>query len=152
MRMIDLILKKRSSLEHDFKELKFIADGAASGKIRDYQLSAWLMAVFFNGLSKNETAYLTKAMVLSGDKMNLKFLKSARVDKHSPGGVGDGISLALAPIVACSGVIIPMMSGRGLGHTGGTLDKLESIKGFKVRLSQSRIISQLKKTGVSMFG
>ncbi|MCK4936643.1 MAG: hypothetical protein KAR84_07300, partial [Elusimicrobiales bacterium] len=100
MRMIDLILKKRSSFEHDFKELKFIADGAASGKICDYQLSAWLMAVFFQGLSKKETANLTKAMVLSGDKMNLKSFKAARVDKHSTGGVGDGVSLALAPIVA----------------------------------------------------
>ncbi|MCG2724909.1 MAG: thymidine phosphorylase [Elusimicrobia bacterium] len=152
MRMIELILKKRSSLEHNFKELKFIADGAASGAICDYQLSAWLMAVFLNGLSKNETAGLTKAMALSGDKMNLKSLKSARIDKHSTGGVGDGISLALAPIVASAGIIVPMMSGRGLGHTGGTLDKLESIKGFKVRLPQARIMSQLRKTGVSMFG
>ncbi len=152
MKMIELILKKRSALEHDFKELKFIADGAASGEICDYQLSAWLMAVFFNGFTKKETANLTKAMVLSGDKMNLKSFKAARVDKHSTGGVGDGVSLALAPIVACAGVIVPMMSGRGLGHTGGTLDKLESIKGFQVRLPEKYIMKQLKKTGVSMFG
>lgn len=152
MRMIELILKKRSKGEHDFNELKFIADGAANGKIPDYQLSAWLMAVFLNGFTDNETAGLTKAMVLSGDKMNLKSLKAARVDKHSTGGVGDGVSLALAPIVAAAGVIVPMMSGRGLGHTGGTLDKLEAIKGFKVRLSKSHISRQLKKTGVCMFG
>ncbi|MEA3306434.1 MAG: thymidine phosphorylase [Elusimicrobiota bacterium] len=152
MKMIELILKKRSGLEHDFKELKFIADGAANETICDYQLSAWLMAVFFKGLTKKETANLTKVMVLSGDKMNLKSFKAARVDKHSTGGVGDGVSLALAPIAAACGVIIPMMSGRGLGHTGGTLDKLESMKGFQVRLPEKYIMRQLKKTGVSMFG
>ncbi|MBU2530822.1 MAG: thymidine phosphorylase, partial [Elusimicrobia bacterium] len=152
MEMIELILKKRLGLEHDYKEIKFISDGAANGEICDYQLSAWLMAVFFKGLSKKETANLTKAMVLSGDKMNLKSFKALRIDKHSTGGVGDGVSLALAPIVASVGIIVPMMSGRGLGHTGGTLDKLESIKGFQIRLSQAYIMNQLRKTGVSMFG
>jgi len=152
MRMLDLLLKKRSGGEHDFKELKFIADGAASGAIPDYQLSAWLMAAFLNPLSKKETADFTKAMALSGKKLDLKGLKGGRVDKHSTGGVGDGVSLALAPVAAAAGVIVPMMSGRGLGHTGGTLDKLEAVKGFKVRLSAGRVYKQLKATGLSMFG
>jgi pyrimidine-nucleoside phosphorylase len=149
--MLDLILKRRSGLEHDSKELKFIADGAASGSIPDYQLSSWLMAAFFNRLSKKETADFTKAMALSGKKLDLKGLGS-RVDKHSTGGVGDGVSLALAPVAAAAGVVVPMMSGRGLGHTGGTLDKLESIKGFRVRLSAVQVYRQLKATGLSMFG
>jgi len=152
MRMLDLILKKRSGGEHDLKELKFIAAGAASGSIPDYQLSAWLMAAFFNPLSKQETVDFTKAMAMSGKKLHLKGLKGGRVDKHSTGGVGDGVSLALAPVVAAAGVIVPMMSGRGLGHTGGTLDKLESVKGFRVRLSADRIYKQLKAVGFSMFG
>ncbi len=152
MRMLDLILKKRSGVAHDFNELKFIADGAASGAIPDYQLSAWLMAAFFKPLSRKETADFTKAMALSGKKLDLKSLKGCRVDKHSTGGVGDGVSLALAPIAAAAGVIVPMMSGRGLGHTGGTLDKLEAMKGFKVRLTSDQVYQQLKATGVSMFG
>jgi len=152
MRMLDLLLKKRSGEEHDLKELEFIANGAASGAIPDYQLTAWLMAAFLNPLSKKETAYFTKAMALSGKKLNLKGLKGGRVDKHSTGGVGDGVSLALAPVAAAAGVIVPMMSGRGLGHTGGTLDKLEAVKGFKVRLSADRVYKQLKATGLSMFG
>jgi pyrimidine-nucleoside phosphorylase len=150
--MLDLILKKRSGGGHDFKELKFIADGAASGAIPDYQLSAWLMAAFFNPLSGRETADFTRAMALSGKKLNLKALKGGRVDKHSTGGVGDGISLALAPVAAAAGVIVPMMSGRGLGHTGGTLDKLEAVRGFKVRLGAGRVYRQLKSAGVCMFG
>ena len=152
MRMLDLILKKRSGGGHDFAELKFIADGAASGAIPDYQLSAWLMSAFFNPLSRKETADFTKAMALSGKKLDLGGLKGGRVDKHSTGGVGDGISLALAPVAAAAGVIVPMMSGRGLGHTGGTLDKLEAVKGFNVRLSAGQIYKQLKAVGVSMFG
>ncbi|HAH31791.1 MAG TPA: thymidine phosphorylase [Elusimicrobia bacterium] len=152
MRMLDLLLKKRSGLELAGPELEFIASGAASGDIPDYQLSAWLMAVFFKGLTKKETAAFTKAMALSGARLNLKSVKGAKVDKHSTGGVGDGVSLALAPVVAACGVVVPMMSGRGLGHTGGTLDKLESVKGFKVRLSPASVLSQLKATGLSMFG
>ena len=121
MRMLDLLLKKRSGLELSGPELEFIATGAALGSIPDYQLSAWLMAVFFNGLTKKETAALTRAMALSGARLNLKGVKGAKVDKHSTGGVGDGVSLALAPVVAACGVVVPMMSGRGLGHSGGTL-------------------------------
>lgn len=152
MRMLDLILKKRSALEHSPEELKFIALGAADGSIPDYQLTAWLMAAFLNGLSKKETAAFTRAMALSGEKLDLKGLGAGRVDKHSTGGVGDGISLALAPVAAAAGVIVPMMSGRGLGHTGGTLDKLEAMRGFQVRLSPEHVHKQLKAAGLCMFG
>jgi len=152
MRMLDLLLKKRSSLEMTPAELEFIAMGAADGSIPDYQLSAWLMAAFLNGLTPAETAAFTRAMALSGKKLDLSAVKGAKVDKHSTGGVGDGVSIALAPIVAACGVVVPMMSGRGLGHTGGTLDKLEAMKGFNVRLDPSYIVKQLKATGLSMFG
>jgi len=152
MRMLDLILKKREGQELNYKELEFIANGAAKRLIPDYQLSAWLMSVYFNGLNYTEMANFTRAMAFSGKRLNLKSIKGLKIDKHSTGGVGDGISLALAPIVASCDVIVPMMSGRGLGHTGGTLDKLESINGFKVRLSPSHIIRQLKAIKVCMFG
>ncbi|MDA8130042.1 MAG: thymidine phosphorylase [Elusimicrobia bacterium] len=152
MRMLDLLLKKRSRRELSPAELEFIAMGAADGSIPDYQLSAWLMASFLNGLSPRETAALTRAMALSGDKLDLSAIKGMKVDKHSTGGVGDGISIALAPVAAACGVVVPMMSGRGLGHTGGTLDKLEAMKGFKVRLAPEYVVKQLKATGLSMFG
>jgi pyrimidine-nucleoside phosphorylase len=150
--MLDLILKKRSGGELTTAEIEFIAMGAATGAVPDYQLSAWLMAVYFNGLTGRETADLTRAMARSGDRLELGAIKGVKVDKHSTGGVGDGVSLALAPVAAACGVLVPMMSGRGLGHTGGTLDKLEAVKGFKVRLPQPRIKAQLKATGLSMFG
>ncbi|MEW5951306.1 MAG: thymidine phosphorylase [Elusimicrobiota bacterium] len=152
MRMIDIIIKKRDNLPLSKEELNFIAQSAAQGSVPDYQLSSWLMAVYFNGLSAQETAFLTKAMADSGDRLNLSCIKGLKIDKHSTGGVGDGPSLALAPIAAAAGVAVPMMSGRGLGHTGGTLDKLEAIKGFKVRLDISHIIKQMKALGVCMFG
>ncbi|MDA8244480.1 MAG: thymidine phosphorylase [Elusimicrobia bacterium] len=152
MRMLDLLLKKRSGRELSPAELEFIALGAADGSIPDYQLSAWLMASFLNGLSPRETAALTRAMALSGDKLDLSGIKGMKVDKHSTGGVGDGVSIALAPVAAACGVVVPMMSGRGLGHTGGTLDKLEAMKGFKVRLAPEYVVKQLKATGLSMFG
>ncbi|HBA60756.1 MAG TPA: thymidine phosphorylase [Elusimicrobia bacterium] len=152
MKMLDLLLKKRSGLELTKAEIEFIALGAADGSIPDYQLSSWLMAAFLNGLTPNETAWLTSAMALSGKKLDLSGIKGAKVDKHSTGGVGDGISVALAPVAAACGVVVPMMSGRGLGHTGGTLDKLEAIKGFKVRLEPGYVVKQLKATGLSMFG
>jgi pyrimidine-nucleoside phosphorylase len=150
--MLDLLLKKRSGLEMSPAELEFIAMGAADGSIPDYQLSSWLMAAFLNGLTPAETAAFTKAMALSGRKLDLSSIKGMKVDKHSTGGVGDGVSIALAPVVAACGVVVPMMSGRGLGHTGGTLDKLEAMKGFKVRLEPAYIVKQLKATGLSMFG
>ena len=106
------------------------------------------MVCFLNPLSKEETAMLTKAMAFSGDKLDFKNIKIPTVDKHSTGGVGDGISLALAPLVACAGVAVPMMSGRGLGHTGGTLDKLEAMKGFNVHLKTSDIYRQIKALGL----
>ncbi len=152
MRMLDLLLKKRSGLELTAPELEFISMGAADGTIPDYQLSAWLMASFLNGLSPRETAALTRAMALSGRKLDLSSIKAMKVDKHSTGGVGDGISIALAPVAAACGVVVPMMSGRGLGHTGGTLDKLEAMKGFKVRLEPEYVVKQLKAAGLSMFG
>ncbi|HNW43552.1 MAG TPA: thymidine phosphorylase [Elusimicrobiales bacterium] len=152
MRMLDLLLKKRSGLEMTAAELEFISAGAADGSVPDYQLSAWLMAAFLNGLTPAETAGLTRAMAQSGKKLDLSAIKGMKVDKHSTGGVGDGISVALAPVAAACGVVVPMMSGRGLGHTGGTLDKLEAIKGFKVRLEPGYIVKQLKASGLSMFG
>jgi len=152
MRMIDIIIKKRDGKKLTYPEFKFIAEGAANGSIPDYQISSWLMACYLNGLDEIETSYLTKAMGYCGKKLDLRCIKGVKVDKHSTGGVGDGISLALSPIVASCGICVPMMSGRGLGHTGGTLDKLESIPGFRTNLSYSHIINQLKAIGVCMFG
>ncbi len=152
MRMLDLIIKKRNNLPLTQEEFNFIAQGAAKETLPDYQLSAFLMACFLHPLSKKETAMLTKAMAFSGDRLDFKNIKIPTVDKHSTGGVGDGISLALAPLVACAGVAVPMMSGRGLGHTGGTLDKLESMKGFNVRVKTPNIYKQIKALGLCMFG
>lgn len=152
MRMLDIIIKKRNALPLNQEEFNFIAQGAAKGTIPDYQLSAFLMAAFANPLSDKETALFTKAMANSGDRLNFKNIKMPKTDKHSTGGVGDGISIPLAPLVACAGVAVPMMSGRGLGHTGGTLDKLESIKNFNVRTPVKQIYKQIKEIGVCMFG
>ncbi len=152
MRLIDLIEKKKSGQAHSEEELRFIAESAASGAVPDYQLSAWLMAVLWRRMEQNEIAELTRAMSESGETLNLRSLKRPKIDKHSTGGVGDGVSLVLAPLLAEAGLIIPMMSGRGLGHTGGTLDKLESIPGFRIRFSKSEIESQIKKIGVCLFG
>jgi pyrimidine-nucleoside phosphorylase len=150
--MIDLIAKKRTGGRHTPEEIAFIARGASEGSIPDYQLSAWLMAVCCRGMAEPETVGLTRAMAGSGVRLGLDALKVPKVDKHSTGGVGDGISLALAPLVASAGLAVPMMSGRGLGHTGGTLDKLESIAGVRVKLDLPEILEQLGKMGVSMFG
>lgn len=152
MRMLDIIIKKRDGLPLNQEEFNLIAQGAAKGTIPDYQLSAFLMAAFANPLSDKETAMFTKAMADSGDRLNFKDVKIPKTDKHSTGGVGDGISIPLAPLVACAGVAVPMMSGRGLGHTGGTLDKLESIKNFNVRTPVKQIYKQIKEIGVCMFG
>ena len=121
-------------------------------EIPDYQAAAFLMCTFLRGMSPKETSFLTQAMVDSGDKLDLSMVEGIKVDKHSTGGVGDGISLVLAPLVAACGVPVPMTSGRGLGHTGGTLDKLESIPGFRVQLSQQEIVTQLKRIGLVMMG
>ena len=152
MRILDLIIKKRNNLPLTQEEFNFIAQGAAKETLPDYQLSAFLMACFLHPLSKKETAMLTKAMAFSGDRLDFNNIKIPTVDKHSTGGVGDGISLALAPLVACAGVAVPMMSGRGLGHTGGTLDKLEAMKNFDVRVKTPNIYKQIKELGVCMFG
>lgn len=152
MRMIDLIIKKRSGKTLSQEEFDFVARGAAKGTVPDYQLSAFLMACFLNPLSDKETALFTKAMAHSGGRLDFSATKLPKVDKHSTGGVGDGVSMALAPLVACAGVAVPMMSGRGLGHTGGTLDKLESMKNFEVRVPAKLIYRQIQKLGVCMFG
>lgn len=152
MRMLDLIARKRDGGAHSSAELEFIARGARGDGIPDYQLASWLMAVRLRGMNGAETVALTRAMALSGGSLDLSGLRAPKADKHSTGGVGDGISLALAPLVAAAGAAVPMMSGRGLGHTGGTLDKLESIPGFKVALAPGRIRRQLRSIGVCMFG
>ena len=152
MRMIDIIIKKRNGKTLSAEEFNFVAQAAAKGTVPDYQLSAFLMACFLNPLSDKETALFTKAMAHSGARLEFKDIKMPKVDKHSTGGVGDGVSLSLAALVACAGVAVPMMSGRGLGHTGGTLDKLESIKNFEIRVPSKLIHRQIEKLGVCMFG
>ncbi len=153
MRMIDVIIKKRNGKTLTQEEFNFVSQGAAKGTLPDYQLSAFLMACFLHPLSDAETVMLTKAMAHSGGRLDFSRITNLpKVDKHSTGGVGDGISLALAPLVACGGVAVPMMSGRGLGHTGGTLDKLESMKNFEVRVPVNLIYRQIKKLNVCMFG
>src|SRR5215475_11822982 len=134
MRAVDLIRKKRDSGEHSREEINFLISGYTRGEIPDYQMSAWLMATWIRGLSRLEIAALTEAMLHSGEVVSFPDLPGKKVDKHSTGGVGDKTSLILAPIVAAGGLSVPMISGRGLGHTGGTLDKLESIPGFNTNL------------------
>ncbi len=152
MLFLDLIAKKRDGGRHTPRELAFVAQGAATGSIPDYQLAAWLMAVVCRGMDEAETVALTYAMARSGATLGLGDLGRPKADKHSTGGVGDGVSLALAPLAAACGLAVPMMSGRGLGHTGGTLDKLESIPGFKVSLPLPRIRAQMRALGVCLFG
>ncbi|MBQ4492991.1 MAG: thymidine phosphorylase [Elusimicrobiaceae bacterium] len=152
MRMIDIIIKKRENKPLTLEEFTFVANGAAKGTLPDYQLYSFLMACFLNPLSPKETALFTKAMAFSGQRLSFKNCKNPVADKHSTGGVGDGISLALAPLAAAAGLAVPMMSGRGLGHTGGTLDKLESMKGFNIATPTKQIYKQIREIGVCMFG
>ena len=152
MRAVDLIRKKRDSGEHSREEIDFLVSGYTRGGIPDYQMAAWLMAVWLRGLNRAEIAALTEAMLYSGEVVNLSDLPGKKVDKHSTGGVGDKTSLILAPIVAASGLIVPMISGRGLGHTGGTLDKLESIPGFNVNLSLQEYRRVLGECGMALIG
>jgi pyrimidine-nucleoside phosphorylase len=152
MRAVDLIRKKRDSGEHTREEIDFLVSGYTLGQIPDYQMSAWLMATWLRGLSLAETASLTEAMLHSGEVLDLSDLPGKKVDKHSTGGVGDKTSLILAPIVAAGGLTVPMISGRGLGHTGGTLDKLESIPGFNVNLSLDKFRSVLRECGMGLIG
>ena len=151
-RMVDLIIKKREGLSLTEDEIKFIIDGYVAGDIPDYQVSALLMAIYYNPLSEEEIAYLTKAMLKSGEEIDLSMIEGIKVDKHSTGGVGDKTSLVVGPIVSSLGVKIAKMSGRGLGHTGGTLDKLESIPGFKIEIASSDFINQVKKIGLAIIG
>jgi len=150
--MIELIIKKRNGFELNKKEYKTIIDGFLSGKIPDYQVSAFLMAVYFKGMTTDETAILTDVMMRSGDLIDLSEIKGIKVDKHSTGGVGDKTSLVLAPLVAAAGVPVAKMSGRGLGHTGGTLDKMESIKGLSVNISKQEFIDNVKKHNIVICG
>jgi pyrimidine-nucleoside phosphorylase len=152
MLFLDLIAKKRDGGRHSAPELEFIARAAARSLVPDYQLTAWLMAVTCRGMDEGETVALTRAMARSGETLGLGRISRPKADKHSTGGVGDGVSLALAPLAAACGLAVPMMSGRGLGHTGGTLDKLEAIPGFKVRLPLPRIRAQMRRLGVCLFG
>ena len=152
MRAVDLIRKKRDSGEHSREEIDFLISGYTGGEIPDYQMSAWLMAAWIRGLNNAERASLTEAMLYSGEVVDLSDLPGKKVDKHSTGGVGDKTSLILAPIVAAGGVNVPMISGRGLGHTGGTLDKLESIPGFNTALSLQEFRRVLKECGMALIG
>jgi pyrimidine-nucleoside phosphorylase len=147
MRAVDLIGKKREGGTHTVEEVQSLVQGYVQGVIPDYQMSAWLMAVLWRGLTENETFALTGAMVASGDVLNLSDLPGIPVDKHSTGGVGDKTTLAVVPILASAGVPVAKMSGRGLGHTGGTLDKLESIPGLRTQLSTEQILSQVASVG-----
>jgi pyrimidine-nucleoside phosphorylase len=148
----ELIKKKRSGGAHTKDELQFIIDSFVSGTLPEYQMSAWLMAVFFRGMTPDETAHLTETMLHSGRTLDFSHLPGVAVDKHSTGGVGDKTSMILAPIAAAAGARVPMIAGRGLGHTGGTLDKLESIPGFNISLSLEQFSAQIEKIGVSIIG
>ena len=151
-RAIDVIRKKRDGRELSRGEIESLIGAYTRGDIPDYQVSAWLMAVVLRGMTRAETAVLTDAMLRSGEVLDLSFLPVKKVDKHSTGGVGDKTSLVLAPLVAAAGLAVPMISGRGLGHTGGTLDKLESIPGFNVNLQVSQFRSVLETCGCAMIG
>jgi len=150
--VVDLIITKRDGGELSPAQLQQLLAQFMRGQITDYQMSAWLMAVFFRGLSLEETVALTEAMLRSGRTLEHRGNALPKVDKHSTGGVGDKISLCLAPLVAACGVTVPMISGRGLGHTGGTLDKLEAIPGYQTRLSAAKFESIVRRVGVSIIG
>ncbi|HEY2157646.1 MAG TPA: thymidine phosphorylase, partial [Isosphaeraceae bacterium] len=152
MRAVDLIRKKRDNHPLDDAEIRFLVAGLADGHVADYQWSALLMAIVWRGMDSRETATLTDAMMKSGIVVDLSSTPGVKVDKHSTGGVGDKTSLILAPIAAAAGVPVPMVSGRGLGHTGGTLDKLEAIPGFRVDLDLNRYKEVLDACGLVLIG
>ena len=152
MRMYDLITKKKHGEELSKEEIDFIVSGFTKGDIPDYQMSAFLMAVWFKGMNIRETIDLTQSMIDSGDRLDLSAIKGLKADKHSTGGVGDKTSLIVGPMVASLGVPVAKMSGRGLGHTGGTIDKLESFKGFNVALTDEQFINNVNKIGIALIG
>lgn len=152
MNAVEIIKKKRNGEELSEEEINYFISHYVKGKIPDYQKSALLMTIYFRGLNDAETLGFVKAFINSGERVDLSHIKKPKVDKHSTGGVGDKTSIILAPLVACFDVVVPMMSGRGLGHTGGTLDKLESIPGFNVHLTIPEFIANLEKLNVSMIG
>lgn len=152
MRFVDIIEKKKEHQALTKEELHFFISEYVKGTIPDYQVSALLMAIYFNGMEEEETAYLTEEMLHSGDMIDLSSIPGVKCDKHSTGGVGDKTSLSLAPMVAACGVKVAKMSGRGLGHTGGTLDKAESIEGFRVDLTIDEFLTQVKEIGLAIIG
>src|SRR5437868_1479440 len=152
MRAVDLIRKKRDSGELSREEIDFLVSGYTRGEIPDYQMASWLMAAWIRGLNRAEIAALTEAMLHSGEVLSHSEIPGKKVDKHSTGGVGDKTSLILAPIVSAGGLTVPMISGRGLGHTGGTLDKLEAIPGFNVNLTLEQFRRVLRECGMGLIG
>ena len=152
MRTVDLIQRKRDGEELAPEEIDFLVDGYTTGEIPDYQMSAFLMAVYFSGMTDREVSRLTECMLRSGETVDLSAIEGIKVDKHSTGGVGDKTSLIVAPLAAAAGVVVPMMSGRALGHTGGTLDKLESIPGFRTNFTPDEVQKQLAEMGLCFIG
>ena len=152
MRMVDVIDTKRNGGELTTEQIEFFINGYTKGDIPDYQVSALLMAIYLKGMTKQETATMTMTMLHSGDQLDLSDIHGVKVDKHSTGGVGDKTSIPLAPLVASVGIPVPMISGRGLGHTGGTLDKLEAIPGLKVEISEASFKQQLRDVGCAIVG
>ncbi|MGA2721015.1 MAG: thymidine phosphorylase [Bryobacteraceae bacterium] len=152
MRTVDLIQRKRDGEELAPEEIEFLVEGYTNGDIPDYQMSSFLMAVFFSGMSDREVSRLTECMLRSGDTVDLSSIPGVKVDKHSTGGVGDKTSFIVAPLAAAAGVVVPMMSGRALSHTGGTLDKLESIPGFRTNLTTVEFEKQLSELGLCFIG
>ncbi|HXE71594.1 MAG TPA: thymidine phosphorylase [Candidatus Nitrosotenuis sp.] len=145
-----IILRKRNGETLTEEEIRYLVGGFVAGEVHDYQMAAWMMAVWFRGLSPEELVFLTRAMIDSGDQVDLSGLPGVKVDKHSTGGVGDTVTLVLAPLAAAAGAVVAKMSGRGLGHTGGTLDKLESVPGLRVDLTMEQFLEQLRRVGAAV--